>query len=159
MKKTISIVAIIILAGFIGLLVFNNYKKNEIISDSTRSTIEETVNNFGNQLQKVSLLAPEDILKASIQSQYSSFVSTELLNNWLTNPQNAPGRTVSSPWPDHIEINSIQSSKKGYEVKGDIVFMTSNEVEHGGETGRQSIYLFLKNIDGKLLITDYTVEQ
>lgn len=157
MKKTVIIVAIIILLGVVGGLVFNHYKKEEVVDNLVQNNVEKTVKDFGAQLQKVSLLAPEDILKESIQSQYSSFVSAELLNQWLAHPQKAPGRVVSSPWPDHIVVENIQKTQDQYQVQGFIVLMTSNEIEHGGEAGRQSVSLVLKNIDNKLLITNVEI--
>ncbi len=116
--------------------------------DEVRSLVED----FGGKLQSVSLLAPEDILKESMEENYGQLVSQDLIEKWLEDPENAPGRLVSSPWPDRIEILAIDKLAEGkYGVEGEIVEITSNEDEEG--IGRP-ITLTVENIDGNWLISD-----
>jgi hypothetical protein len=52
---------------------------------------------FGSRLKLVSLLAPSDVLEESMREAYSGIVSERLIDKWLDDPQNAPGRLTSSP--------------------------------------------------------------
>ena len=101
--------------------------------EQAQQEIRELVEAFGKTLQKVSLLAPEDVVVKSMEENYGSFVTTELLKKWQSDPQSAPGRTVSSPWPDRIEILCIGiNNKNQYIVYGEIIEITSVELEKGG---------------------------
>jgi len=65
--------------------------------------------------------------------QCSEFLSSELLETWTNDVSKDPGRVVSSPWPDHIEINSlIQEGAARYAVTGFVVEVTSVELVNGG---------------------------
>ena len=59
--------------------------------------IRDLVENFGKRLQDVSLLSPD--AAQEIQKQYSEFVTPALLEMWMNDVSEAPGRIVSSPWP------------------------------------------------------------
>ena len=59
----------------------------------------------------MSLSAPAAVVKKSMTDNYSEFVTPELLSKWESDPKNAPGRLVSSPWPDHIEILSVEKRR------------------------------------------------
>jgi len=99
--------------------------------------VRKLVEDFGKELQKVSLLAPEDLLIQSIKENYGSFITPDLLQKWLDDPQSTPGRMVSSPWPDHIDILDMEMNDKNqYTVNGEIVEVTSTELENGGAAAR-----------------------
>jgi hypothetical protein len=93
---------------------------------STPATSEENVRtlmrDFGAKLKMVSLLAPPDILEKSMREHYAPYVSDALLEKWIADPSTAPGRQVSSPWPDRIEIKHITP---GGLVNADILEVTS----------------------------------
>lgn len=126
--------------------------------DSDEAAVVGVVEDFGSRLQKVSLLAPQDIVSKSMQENYGDLVSPELLTEWLKNPSNAPGRVVSSPWPDRIEIQStVKSSDSEYEVKGKIIEMTSVEVANGGAAARRPITLAVGKVENRWLITAVTL--
>jgi hypothetical protein len=93
---------------------------------------------FGERLARVSLLAPPDVLDESLRSEFGPYVTQQLLDAWLAEPESAPGRVVSSPWPDRIEVTAAQPlDRNAYEVSGEVVLVTSAEVERGsGEVGR-----------------------
>jgi hypothetical protein len=112
-----------------------------------------TVAAFGAQLQKVSLLAPD--VSSTIASTYASYVTPQLLSAWEATPQSAPGRRTSSPWPDHIRIDSIGPQGTGYIVNGDIIEMTSDNIEHGGNSGTIPVIIQLIQQNGSLLIAAY----
>ena len=116
------------------------------------------VESFGKKLQMVSLQAPVDVVNKSMQDNYAQFVSPALLAKWESNPQAAPGRMVSSPWPDRIEISSITKSVENtYEVKGEIIEITSVEKESGGAAAKRPITLVVKRVDNRWLIDDVTL--
>jgi len=73
----------------------------------------DVVLRFGERLQRVSLLAPDSLARASIRSEYGGFVSPALLETWLEHPSGAPGRVTSSPWPDRIEIVEARATPNG----------------------------------------------
>jgi len=118
-----------------------------------REAIAAVVEQFGKQLQLVSLLAPEEDLKKSIEEHYGDYVTPELLEAWLDNPFAAPGRQVSSPWPDRIEIGEITAASDGaYEVTGEIVEITGVEDEIAA---RIPVTLRVVQADGKWLISEF----
>ncbi|KAF1085700.1 hypothetical protein SPSYN_01846 [Sporotomaculum syntrophicum] len=120
---------------------------------SDEALVTGLVKDFGRKLQSVSLSAPEDLVQVSLHENYSGLVSTELLTNWQSDPQNAPGRLVSSPWPDRIEIVSFNKiSEKSYEVKGEIIEITSTEKKNGGIAAKRPITLVVEKINNHWLI-------
>lgn len=125
---------------------------------ANQKAVKDLVENFGKKFQMVSLQAPEDVLKKSMQENYGDFVSQALLAKWISDPLNAPGRKVSSPWPDRIEIQSIKKlAENKYEVKGEIIEITSVEKEKGGAAAKQPITLIVEKINNKWLINDVTL--
>ncbi|MTI47093.1 hypothetical protein [Sporosalibacterium faouarense] len=125
----------------------NDDMKNE------EKEIENLVKAFGSQLQKVSLLAPRELVEKSIKENYGDFVSSTLLETWIEKPEDAPGRVTSSPWPDRIEISNIEQLSQGlYKVKGQIIEITSTEAVSGGIAASRPITLMVEKIDGNWLI-------
>ncbi|KOA20016.1 hypothetical protein CLHOM_15810 [Clostridium homopropionicum DSM 5847] len=164
-KKLMFFAAVLIVTvtGFIfsGMItnstkvVLNETNINQNKTDENSPSIERVANlvkNFGSKLQLVSLLAPEDILKKSMKENYGSLVSEALIEKWIKDPLNAPGRLTSSPWPDRIEIISIlELSKDTYEVKGEIIEVTSQEKGTPKAAAKRPIKLIVKNENGWLI--------
>lgn len=95
---------------------------------SSEEEVRTLVSEFGGKLQLVSLLAPPDAVERSIREHYAPFVSPALLQKWIADPAAAPGRKVSSPWPDRIEITAVkQAGMNRHEVEGEIVEITSDQ--------------------------------
>jgi hypothetical protein len=47
---------------------------------------------------------------------------------------------VSSPWPARIDVTDVQIMEDGgYEVIGDVVYLTSEELARGGSASRESV--------------------
>lgn len=127
-------------------------------NESDEAAVKSLVENFGGKLQAVSLQAPKDIVNKSIQENYGDLVSPELLAKWLSDPQNAPGRLTSSPWPDRIEILNIEElSEYAYEVKGEIIEMTSVEMVNGGVAAKRPITLKAGKVENRWLIDAVTL--
>lgn len=129
-------------------------------SESDKKAVQDLVLEFGNKLQMVSLLAPEDMVKKSMEENYKTFVSSSLLEKWTKDIQNAPGRLTSSPYPDHIEILSIEKlSEDSYEVKGEIIELTAMDKLNGGFASRQPIDLTVKNINNAWVIDEVSLKK
>lgn len=98
---------------------------NPQVSLEDKESIEAFVDEFGSKLKNVSLLASPKDLAASFE-EYSRFVSPELLSLWKSEPARALGRTVSSPWPESMNVASVSMDKDGaYLVEADVIEVTS----------------------------------
>ncbi len=139
---TAGILALILI--LIGTVLYMNDGFGINPSSSARSAVEE----FGTHLQNVSLLAPD--ATSTMATTYGPFVTPELLQSWEANPQDAPGRLTSSPYPDRIEITRIDKQGSGYIVNGTVVYLTST-----GEAGRAPVVIQIIPQDGKWLIAAY----
>ena len=152
----VLIVVSLVIVIFIIALV-TNPKSNEVIeisNEQEKIEIENLVKSFGDKIKSVSLSAPEGIIKDSLKENYDEFVSLTLLEEWQKDPTNAPGRVSSSPWPERIDIVSVEKlSDTEYVVNGNIIEVTSSEL-NGGVAAIQPIKLNIKNIEGKWLIDD-----
>jgi hypothetical protein len=83
---------------------------------------------LGQQLQHVSLLAPDSAVARDMRESYAPLVTPELLRTWLADPPHAPGRQLSSPWPERIDVRAVQAAEDGAcRVTGDVVYVTSAE--------------------------------
>lgn len=110
---------------------------------------------FGKNLQKVSLLAPEDQVVASIEENYGDYVVPELLQRWKADPLSAPGRLASSPWPDRIDILSMEMiDETRYAIYGEIIEVTGVELERGGAAAKRPVAITVEKLDGRWLISD-----
>lgn len=123
---------------------------------SDEAAVTALVQVFGKTLQTVSLL-DETGVKSAMQAAYGQYVTPELLEAWQAKPAQAPGRMVSSPWPDHIDIFNVQKeSDTAYTVTGQIVEITSDSPE---AAARRAITLTAeKQADGTFRITTVTLE-
>jgi hypothetical protein len=120
-------------------------------SKADENAVRTDVSTFGNYLKDVSLMSTSTVaVKQNITQGYSQFITPELLTAWLSNPGQAPGRLVSSPWPDRIEIANVSRQGAGYIVTGNIIMMTS-----AGEAGKIPVVLQLIKENGKWLIAVY----
>ncbi|HEY4499266.1 MAG TPA: hypothetical protein VJH94_04375, partial [Candidatus Paceibacterota bacterium] len=110
------------------------------------------VKEFGLELQKVSLLDPS--ASSTIAALYSPYVAPELVAVWQKNPEGAPGRLTSSPWPDRIEVVRTTPQGEGYIMQGAVILMTSAEKE-GENAGIVPVIIQVVSRDGKWLIAAY----
>ncbi len=122
---------------------------------SDEAAVTALVQSFGKSLQSVSLL-DEAGVKDAMQAAYGQYVTPGLLEAWQAKPAQAPGRMVSSPWPDHIDVFSIQKdSDTAYTVTGQIAEITSDSPE---AAARRAITLTVeKQPDGAFLISAVTL--
>ncbi len=169
MKKILSLALILLLSiSLLGCVIEKedtqpeqedqNAGELQQAGPADEEAVTNLVENFGKKLQLVSLQAPEDTLKKSMQENYGDYVSPELLEKWINDPLNAPGRLTSSPWPDRIEIQNINKlSADSYEVKGKIIEITSEEKTNEGAATNRPITLVVKKTDDNWLINSVTL--
>lgn len=133
----------------------------KLVSTAKRETdkreeaaVKSLVEDFGRRFLNVSLLGPEDVVKKSLLEKYGSFVSPALLEQWQRDPLHAPGRLTSSPWPDRIEILSIEKRPEGgYQVKGEIIELTSAKKDSEEVAVKRPLTLQVEKVEDEWLIT------
>lgn len=135
-----------------------NIEEQQQNNEADEKAVTGMVEAFGKKLQTVSLLAPKDVLEKSMKENYGEFVSQALLNQWINDPENAPGRLTSSPWPDRIEVRDAKRVSEGiYEVNGEIIEITSTEQANDGIAAKRPITVTVKKADSKWLIEAVTL--
>lgn len=126
---------------------------NELSDETERNEVIKLVQGFGEQLKMVSLLAPQDIIKENMEKYYGEYVVSKLMEEWTDDPVNAPGRFVSSPWPERIDVLTVDKLyEEEYEVTGNVVEITSVELEEGGIASKRPVTMNIKKYNGKWLI-------
>jgi hypothetical protein len=155
-KKFLLILLMIFIVGA-GITSYLWYQSNLAKQNQFEETaVKNVVENFGKVLKNVSLLAPKETVTQGIEQNYKDFVASDLLAKWETDPSEAPGRLTSSPWPDRIDIMAINKiNADSYEVSGNVVEMTSQEVVDGGIAGRYPVMVKVEKINNKWLITSF----
>lgn len=119
------------------------------------SGVRAVVERLGERMKDVPLLAPDSILVGEIRDAYTELVTPDLLESWISEPSRAPGREVSSPWPDRIEVRSLESAGAGAcRVEGEVVYMTSTEVSQGGAVSREPVTVSVEQ-DGAWLVSAF----
>ncbi len=120
--------------------------------------VRTLVEAFGKTLQKVSLSGSKDMVAASIEENYGDYVTSELLQKWQADPQSAPGRVVSSPWPDCIDIMRTEMiDKNQYTVYGEVIEVTSVELANGGAAAKRPVTLVVQKVNDRWLISGVTI--
>lgn len=119
--------------------------------------VKATVRQFGEQLKKISLQAPDSLIAPQIQKIYKPYVMKELLQKWVANPASAPGRIASSPWPKKIRIKKVSKvNGQLYRVKGKVIYITSLEKVKGGAAMRKKVIIEVKKANkGQWQISKY----
>lgn len=153
----VLVITLILVAGY---LVFQNRATTPVVTNPNESAAEEStvrnlVTSFGKKMKDVSLLSPA--AAEEIEENYKDFAIPELIQKWQQDPEDAPGRLTSSPWPENIEIESATKvTKSEYIVMANVIEVTSAEESSGGEFSRTPVVITVKNIDGKWLISDFS---
>ncbi|MDD5144706.1 MAG: hypothetical protein PHW72_01115 [Candidatus Pacebacteria bacterium] len=150
MNKKISAILLIVSAIAIGFYFWrqSDVRKSE---QADERDVRNTVENFGKVLKNVSLLS--STASQDIEQNYKDFLDQFLLLQWKNDPSKAPGRLTSSPWPDGIEILSLRKFGSGaYEVRGNIVEITSVEQIGGGIAVTRPVDLGLVKFNNQWLI-------
>ena len=89
-----------------------------------------------------------------MQENYGDVVSSGLLEQWLTDPLNAPGRLTSSPWPDRIDIKTTEKlSDNAYELNGEVIEITNVDKM----ANKTLIHLLVEKVGEHWLINEVTL--
>lgn len=123
----VAVIGVLILSG----AAFYMSRSASAGERAARSVVED----FGKQLKNVSLTAEPDAVRSSIADYYAPFVTQDLLRAWQEDASLAPGRDVSSPWPDRVEVTEVRPQGSGYLVSGAEILMTSVEQSSDGNAG------------------------
>ncbi len=120
-------------------------------SDPVQEAVRNVVMNFGQAMQLVSTNAPKTLAAQAILNDYHNLVAPPLLAKWMNDPASAPGRPVSSPWPDHVAITAVQeTSPMDYSVRGNVVLMTNT-----GVAGTYAVTTTVTVVDGNWMISSW----
>ena len=139
-------IVLLVVVVFVAGVFFWNFVNPKTIKRAEKEEVTALVENFGSKLKEVSLSAPGEIVSQEIETIYAPLVSSTFLLNLTNDPTRAPGRDVSSPWPERIEIISMEKlDSHTIQVKGKIILMTSVEVAQGGNAGETPIALWVRN--------------
>lgn len=132
----------------------NTMSVSQIGVEEQKQEITALIKNFGNVLKLVSLTAPDDVVAESIKEYYSDFITPELLAIWQSNPQNAPGRILSSPWPDRIDVINIETDgDDAFVVTGEIIEVTSTEQQSGDAAAKYPVEIRVIKQNNRWLIS------
>lgn len=112
---------------------------------ATEAAARDVVVRFGAELKNVSTLAPADSVRDQLREHYAGLVTPGLLQAWLADPSQAPGRDVSSPWPDAINVRQVDcASADACQVQGVVRYTTSVEIAKGGIADQKAVTLTVK---------------
>ena len=129
---------------------------SDVQNNAELNDIEVVVGEFGQKLQTVSLLSPD--VEQEIKEVYTDYATSELIEKWISDPTKAPGRLVSSPWPDRIEIIKItEESPDLYKVEGEIIEITSVEKVSGGQAASIPVNMEVHRVGDHWLISKYEI--
>lgn len=108
-----------------------------VASNTDEAAVRQVVTEFGTKLQAVPLLAPAETRKAAMEENYGPYVAPELLDRWAAGSSEALGRSVSSPWPERIDIVEVRQEGDTYVVEGNVREIANTE---GGGTVVVAVY-------------------
>ncbi|MFA5052934.1 MAG: hypothetical protein WC565_02675 [Parcubacteria group bacterium] len=152
MKLAVKIITVLLGLSVLAGLVYYGMNRLSVPATNDEEAARKVIEEFGSRLKNVSLLAPADVLKQSMEKNYKELVVPALLSAWEADPSITPGRLTSSPWPDRIEITSMSRSNDTYKVEGFIIELTSVETTEGGKAARIPISLAIVKQEKKWLI-------
>lgn len=121
--------------------------------EDEEAAVRLVVEGFGQRLQNVDLLSGE--VQSQIRDQYGSFASEDMIEEWLEEPSRAPGREVASPWPDRIEIFTIEAEgPAAYRVHAWVKYVDAQDGP-GEASAEQPISLLVEHQGSAWVITNY----
>jgi beta-lactamase regulating signal transducer with metallopeptidase domain len=128
-KGIIALCVVIIAVLVVGSIVTYGSNQPKPITAEEKTEITTLLNNFADTFTKVVLIDPEDQVISEIKQYYSPYLTDNLLAKWEFDPSEALGRVTSSPWPDQIEIISMDKlDGQTVKVKGYILWVSSGGV-------------------------------
>lgn len=124
--------------------------------DRQEEAVRTQVTGFGAALRMVSLLAPQEQVETAMQQYYGAYTAPELLSQWETSPQSAPGRLTSSPWPERIDVSSVKKiADDTYVVEGAVIEVTSADTRESGAAASYPVIITLQKRGDAWLIVGF----
>jgi type II secretory pathway pseudopilin PulG len=124
-----------------------------------KEDITKLITDFGAVLKDVPLSGSKAVAAAASEKYYAPFVSRAILDAWESDPEKAPGRVTSSPWPDRIEISSLDLDPDdgSYTAQGYVIEITSVEVSIGSNSSasKYPIAMKLRKQNDRWIITGF----
>ena len=114
----IGIVLLVVVVFVAGLFFWNSINPNTIKKDE-KAEVTALVETFGSKLKEVRSSDPEGMVSQEIKQVYAPFVSSNFLLDLINDPSKAPGGAASSPWPEKIEIISMEKKNYPYDKRRD----------------------------------------
>jgi hypothetical protein len=146
----------LVVAGVFLVGVAEKSGVSEMRGSSIDPQVALVITQFGKSMRYVTLTAPALDIRDSVAKYYAPYVTPELLSVWRANPRKVPGRSSSSPWPDRIEIHSVEPQGDGsYIVRGIVIEVTSSELVNGGIAGAYPVTMRLARHDKNWLIMQF----
>ncbi|MGI2293757.1 M56 family metallopeptidase [Paenibacillus sp. GXUN7292] len=119
-----------------------------VVQDQVTAVVE----GFGQSLKQVRIATvPAEQTEALMDQFYAPYVTAEQMAKWKQNMELVPGRELSSPWPERIDIDSIAiEGEDSCLVKGNIIGMAST-----GEAGKIEVELTVVRENGQWKINSF----
>jgi hypothetical protein len=159
MNRVVRIVAVglIFVASSVGLLLLFRHggkiTPSPVITITNEQFVHQAVSGFGGCLKSVELDAPEQDIITAMGRGMKRLITDRLYREFVQDPSKIPGRTESSPWPESIQIDSMQKlDNASYLVNGKITLMNSDALTQGGNAGEAPVTLTLVEVSGTWLI-------
>lgn len=157
MNTNILLGIAVVLVVIAGVYYATRTEPSAPVSNADDTAVRAMVIEFGSKLKQVSLLAPD--APTQIETQYSAYAAPELITTWKSEPQEAPGRVTSSPWPDSIDVVSVTAvGADTYHVEGNVVEITNANPKEPVDVYPITLAV-KKNALGHWVITSYTKGQ
>ncbi len=140
----------LLIGGLLAIVACGD-KQSRIAQDSATATTcgpdaRRVVEQLGQRMRLVSILAPDTIAGPEIAKAYGALVTPDLLSAWQKKPATGPGRETSNPWPARIEIGAIEAVGAECSVKGEVVYVTTGDTTRDVE--RRPVTLRLVDQNG-----------
>jgi hypothetical protein len=145
--------ALLVAAVVVGGVIFYLHSA----SQQAQEVAQVVVVDFGQTLQDVSITAPAAEAAQAMGEYYAPYVGPDLLTQWESNTMSAPGREVSSPWPDHATVVGItDDGLGGYRVTGNVVYLTSEDITAGTVASVDPFTATVSKVSSKWMITAWS---
>lgn len=127
----VALCLVVVAVIVIGALVSCGSSSVAELTAEEKAQITELIDNFGHELTNVTMIDPENVVAEQIKEHYTPYLTSNLLSKWVFDPSLAMGRRTSSPWPDRIEVDSMEKvDSDRIKVQGYVVWVAS-----GGQDG------------------------
>lgn len=155
-KKHILIVGLLVACALVFTYVRSSRQSSYVAPfRNERGQVEAVVEKFGEHMKNVPLSADSDTVADTIQKEYAPYITEALLDRWIKDPLHAPGRETSSPWPERIEISSMEKIGEYYEVVAKVISLTSVEKAQGGYYDSSPAYITVANTNGAWRVAEF----